>query len=254
MNRHDITVLIITLDEIDNIGRLLSDLESFPNVLLVDSGSHDGTVECAESYPNVRILSRAFDSFSNQCNAGLAEVSTPWVLSLDADYRVSPQLASEIDAMEPTEPAYWCRFVFAVHGQPLRSTLLPPRAVLFRSSCRYAQDGHAHRLDIDDRNRKVLRNTLTHDDRKPLARWYRAQCGYAQQEAKKLTSCPKLSMPDRIRAWILIAPWLVPLYVLFARGLILDGRRGFHYAMQRMIAESLLSLYLLDDRLRHADR
>lgn len=59
-----------------------------------------------------------------------------------------------------------------------------------------------------------------------------------------------MSRPDRIRRWIVVAPWLVPIYCLLIRGLLLDGRAGIYYALQRGIAEGMLALKLLDRKLR----
>lgn len=254
MNLAHITVLIITLDEIDNIERLLQDLHRFPRVLVIDSGSTDGTLECIRRFSNTTTIHRSFDSFAGQCNAALTGITTPWVLSLDADYRITDALVSEIESLVPEHDAYWCRFKFAIQGEALRATLLPPRPVLFQSHLRYVQDGHAHRLEGWTYEKAHFRNAIIHDDRKSLGRWLRAQWGYALNEVGKFESGTPLSLPDRIRTWIVVAPWLVPLHALLVRGLLMDGYRGLHYAFQRAIAESVLSLALLDSRLRNDKR
>jgi hypothetical protein len=73
-----------------------------------------------------------------------------------------------------------------------------------------------------------------------------------QLEAEKLAQSDfrDLNWPDRIRTMYFIAPFAVPLYCLFVRGIIFNGLPGLHYASQRMFAELLLSLYLSDMKLR----
>ena len=57
-----------------------------------------------------------------------------------------------------------------------------------------------------------------------------------------------------LRAWLRLRPPLMPLvtflYCLFVKGLILNGRAGIFYALQRLIAEAALSLMVLEERLR----
>jgi hypothetical protein len=100
-----------------------------------------------------------------------------------------------------------------------------------------------------------LRSPILHDDRKPLSRWFQAQSRYTELEAKKLlTSDPgALGWTDRVRRWGVVAPLAMLLYCLIIRGGILDGWAGFYYAFQRMLAELMLSLYLIDRDLRTGD-
>ncbi|HYT49190.1 MAG TPA: hypothetical protein VEL78_02285, partial [Pyrinomonadaceae bacterium] len=133
----------------------------------------------------------------------------------------------------------------------LRGSLLPELVVLFRPSCaKYVQDGHAHRVQIKG-NLEHLQSKILHDDRKPLGRWFEAQRRYMQLEAKKLrSSTQQLNFADRLRCLRIVAPFVVLFYCLIVRGGIFDGRRGLFYAFQRMAAELMLSLYLLEGDLK----
>ena len=73
-------------------------------------------------------------------------------------------------------------------------------------------------------------------------------------EAEKLshTAPQDLSLPDRVRRMIVIAPAAMFLYCLIAKGGILDGRAGLYYALQRAAAELILSLTLLDRALNRS--
>lgn len=248
----DITVMILTFNEAPNIRRTLEKLSWAGEVVVIDSGSTDGTLDILREHANVRIFTRAFDTFANQCNYGLEQVRTEWVLSLDADYVLTPAFVEELQTLEPVEEqAGWkARFVYCVHGRRLRSSLYPPRSVLYRQKlARYEDDGHGHRVSLKG-SVQMLKASILHDDRKPLSRWFAAQIAYAEREALKLgaASPQELNLADRLRRVIWCAPLLVLVYTLFLKGLILDGWPGWFYAFQRMLAETLLSLRLLEQR------
>jgi hypothetical protein len=124
--------------------------------------------------------------------------------------------------------------------------LYPPRTVLYRrDKAEYRDEGHGHRVRIDGTVR-MLQGVIYHDDRKPFARWLSEQKTYMVKESRHLLTTPvgELSMPDRLRRWIVVAPPLVFAYTLIAKGLVLDGWRGWFYVGQRTLAELLLSFRL----------
>ena len=248
-----LTVLVLTYNEKENIGRSIAALSWAENILLIDSGSTDGTTELARSaHPNVHLLKREFDSFANQCNFGLSEITTEWVLSLDADYIVTPELRAEIAVLDPAPDVvgYSVEFRYCIFGRPLRSSVYPARTVLYRRQrARYRDEGHGHRVVIDG-NVKNLRGKMDHDDRKSLSHWLHSQDGYAKVEAGYLLSQPvaELAIQDRLRRNIFFAAPVMFLYLLFARGLIFDGCPGWFYVCQRTIAELVLSMRLLSER------
>jgi len=249
-----VTPLIITYNEIANIERTLAPLGWARRIVVIDSGSTDGTLDALAKDPRIVVHHRPFDSFAEQCNYGLAKIESDWVLSLDADYELSPALVEELRSLFPSEACAGFRaaFVYRIHGRPLRGSLYPPRIVLYRAKQgRYANEGHGHRVRINGETAE-LRAPIYHDDRKPLARWLQSQLTYAAGEAGHLLALPRaeMSRADRVRAMGWPAPILVFLYVLFAKGALLDGRAGWYYAFQRLLAELLLALELLDRRLR----
>lgn len=249
----DVTALILTYNEKENIGRSLSALSWAPNVLLIDSGSTDGTPELARAtHPNARVAQREFDSFASQCNFGLSQISTEWVLSLDADYVLTPELIAEIASLNPAADVagYSVDFRYCIFGHPLRSTVYPARIVLYRrTQAQYRDEGHGHRVVIDGSVGR-LSGKIDHDDRKPLSHWIQAQDGYAMIESRHLVATPvgELNFQDRLRRKIFFAAPAMFLYLLFGRGLILDGWPGWFYVGQRTIAELLLSLRLLIEK------
>lgn len=249
-----ITPLIITYNESDNIERTLARLTWARRIIVVDSGSTDGTLDIVARYEHAHVAHRAFDDFAAQCNFGLSLIETPWALSLDADYELSSELINEIARLEPgaTTAGYRARFVYRIYGRPLRATLYPPRVVLYRrETARYRSEGHGHRVMIDG-NIRDLDGAIFHDDRKPLARWFASQQSYARREAEHLLTMPReaMSRTDRIRVLAWPAPPLVFIYTLFVKRCLLDGWPGWIYALQRTLAEIVIALEILDRRAR----
>jgi len=251
-----ISALILTLNEAANIERTLAPLARFRRVVVVDSGSSDGTLDLIARHPNAVVVQRRFDTHATQWNFGLGrpEVETEWVLALDADYLIEESLLDEIDRLNPSDDigGYRARFRYCISGRPIRCGIYPPSVVLFRKAvASYVQDGHTQRVVVVGRIVE-LDGRILHDDRKPLARWLESQHGYARLEAANLRTAERSSLgtADRLRLTMCLAPPCVFVYLFFARGGFLDGWRGLYYAMQRSFAEMLLALELLDQRLR----
>ncbi|MDO7840923.1 glycosyltransferase family 2 protein [Sphingomonas immobilis] len=249
-----ITPLIITFNEEANIARTLAPLGWAREILVIDSGSTDRTLEILARDPRIRVVTRTFDSFAGQCNFGLEQVRTEWALSLDADYQLSPELTAEIAALDPGADVagYSAAFVYCVFGRPLRSTLYPPRTVLYRRACaRYRDVGHGHKVDIEGVV-QPLAAKIRHDDRKPTRRWFTSQIGYVAREADYIVSLPpeRRSRLQKLRMMAWPAPLIMVFYTLFWRGYVLDGRAGLYYSLQRVLAELMLAVEIADRRLR----
>jgi len=258
INEEGVTALILTFNEESNIARTLAGLHWVDRILVVDSGSTDATLAILQGTPGVEVVGRRFDSFENQRNFGLARISTPWVLSLDADYGISARLAGVLRQAMASAPelvsGFALPFRYCIQGHPLRGTLLPPRTVLFRpgQAC-YVADGHAEALQLPGEV-WALDEPILHDDRKPLTRWLNAPPRYLMAERQKLLSTPsrQLSLADRLRKHSPLAPLLVGVYCLLIKGNLWDGARGLFYTAQRIYAELLLLLFLLEGRTTQA--
>ncbi|HEV7573139.1 MAG TPA: glycosyltransferase family 2 protein, partial [Thermoanaerobaculia bacterium] len=198
-----ITPLILTRNEEANIGRTLTQLTWAREVVVVDSMSSDATVEIARRFANVRVVQREFDSHDRQWSFGVEQVTTPWVLTLDADYFVPEAIVREMASLDPPPDlaAYSAAFVYAIDGHPLRATLYTPREVLLRRGAfEIWQDGHTQRVRVNGRVER-LREWIIHDDRKDLRRFIDRQKSYMRKEAAKLraTSWSALPISGRIR-------------------------------------------------------
>jgi glycosyltransferase involved in cell wall biosynthesis len=95
MSRLPLSVMVTTLDEADNLPDCLHSVRWADDVLVVDSGSRDGTVEIARR-AGARVVVHPYESAARQKNWALPQLRHPWVLILDADERVPADLAAEI--------------------------------------------------------------------------------------------------------------------------------------------------------------
>ncbi len=248
-----VTPLVLTFNEAPNIGRCLTQLGWADRVVVLDSNSTDETAQIARRFPNVEVHTRAFDDHATQWNHGLSLIQTPWALTLDADYVVPDSFPEDAQRFvgETAVDAVFARFRYCVFGRPLRASLYPPRAVLFRrEKCRYEADGHTQRLAVTGRSEE-LASPFDHDDRKSFTRWLDSQNKYAALEVKKLLKPEgQLELQDRLRRSIILGPQATFFYTLILKGAMFDGWPGWYYAFQRTLAEVVLSLHLLDHKLR----
>ena len=250
MNLEHITPLLLTFNEEPNLFRALERLRWAREVIVLDSLSTDRTEVIARQFANTRFVQRAFDEHTVQWNHGVDLAASEWVLALDADYVLGAGFEDELKALAPAQDvdACYAGFRYLIAGKPLRGSLYPPRAVLFRKSrCHYVRDGHTQLLHVPGRTMN-LTTRIDHDDRKPLSRWLRSQDHYAVLEAEKLSRADRgtLRAQDRLRltCWAAIPATLF--YTLVVRGTILDGWRGWYYALQRTLAETFLALRLIE--------
>jgi glycosyltransferase involved in cell wall biosynthesis len=90
-----LAVTVISKNEVDFIGICLDSVKWADEIIVVDSGSTDGTVELCRGYTD-KIMLTDWPGFGPQKNRALAMATSEWVLSLDADEQVSPELKQEI--------------------------------------------------------------------------------------------------------------------------------------------------------------
>jgi len=104
MSSMQISAVIITSNEERRIEGALKSLTGIVSeIVVVDCRSSDETVKIVRRYTD-RVFERAWTNFADQKNYANAQASHPWILSLDADERVSPELRQELLDLKKTEP------------------------------------------------------------------------------------------------------------------------------------------------------
>lgn len=99
----DISVTVLAKNSEKYLKEVLKSLAPFGEVILYDTGSTDKTIEIAQSFPNVRVHKAQFIGFGPTHNMATAATKNQWVLSIDSDEIVSPELIRSI-ADEQIDP------------------------------------------------------------------------------------------------------------------------------------------------------
>ncbi|MCX7898632.1 MAG: glycosyltransferase family 2 protein [Methylocystis sp.] len=250
----NITPVLLTFNEAPNIRRTLEGLTWARDIVVVDSYSADDTLQIVRRFPQTRIYERKFSSHADQWNFAAFEtnIKTDWILALDADYLLSPSFVDELSALDPPDSVngYRAAFKYCIRGKPLRGGLYPPAIVLFRRlKGRYEQDGHTQRLRIEGAIGR-LEEPLLHDDRKTLSHWLSAQDRYMRLESEYILrrKWSELNFGDKLRRFPPLAPLAIFVHCYFFKFGILDGRAGLYYALQRLLAEALLALRIIESK------
>lgn len=112
-----LSALIITKNEEHNIASVIENLNIADEIIVVDSFSTDKTIAIASSYNNVKIVQHHFENYATQRNFAVSLAKNSWILFLDADERLTPELKKEIlktiQSKEALSAYYFCRtFMF----------------------------------------------------------------------------------------------------------------------------------------------
>jgi glycosyltransferase involved in cell wall biosynthesis len=247
-----ITPIVLTYNEASNIRRTLDALRWARRVVVVDSGSTDGTEAITKSFSNVDWYVRNFDSFKAQCEYAIHNtgIETNYVFALDADMTVSGELVSEIESkfLLGNFDGGLLRFEFRLSGRPLAGSLYPAQVRLFRrEKVRVLQMGHGHTFDVSGPVYH-FKHPLIHDDRKPLERWVESQLSYSALEARRITSRESYRFRDRLRE-LGVMPMIAGVLAYIRAGGPFRGAAAFRYAHERATYESLLAIRLMSSKL-----
>ena len=163
-----ISGLIITFNEEKNIQEVLDCFDFCEEIIVVDSFSSDNTVEIASLNPKVKIIQHGFEDFTKQRNIALDAAKNDWVLFLDGDERITPELKNEIkETINRTNPAdaYYVYRIFFVGKKKINfsGTQNDKNFRLFkRSKASYVKHKKVHEtLDVNGTT-GVLENRLLH--------------------------------------------------------------------------------------------
>jgi len=227
-----LSVILITKNEAAHIGDCIdSILPLAAQIVVVDSGSTDETVDIARARGATVVVTPDWPGFGPQKNRALDLATQPWVLSLDADERVTPDLAREIrrvvDAGEgtPTLDAYKMARLSNFCGRWIKHGGWWPDHVvrLFRRGSARFNDAIVHER-IETRGKVgMLHGHLLHYSYPDMDHFMRKMVHYASDAAAMMHARGK-----RASIWSAMghATWTFLRIYLFRRG-FLDGREGF---------------------------
>jgi glycosyltransferase involved in cell wall biosynthesis len=225
-----LSAIVIALNEASNIAGCLDTLAFCDERIVVDSGSADETVRIAQG-KGARVISHPFEGFGAQKGFALSLATGEWVLSIDADERVSPELAQEIHrviaagAAECYEIPRRSTFCGRLMGRSGWSTDYVLR--LFRRDKAYFSADLVHERVVASGTVARLNTPLLHDPVRRLEDALSRMDRYSTAGAEQLVAAGKrVSFISGISHGL----WaFVRLYLL--RGGFLDGREGFLLAV-----------------------
>lgn len=230
--RAPLSAVLICQDEVATIARALDGLAFADEIVVVDSGSTDGTLDLLAAREDVRLLHRPFDDFSTQKNFAVDQAAHDHVFVLDADEWVPADLASEVQAALEA-PDTWAALRMRREnwfmGRPLRFAWGKDDVVRVfdRRRARFGAR-RVHESIEADGPVKDLRARLGHD---PYVA--RGLFGHLQKMDRysTLSALDKEPRTGRITAWHLLAkPLLAFLKRFFLRRACLDGIPGLFVA------------------------
>jgi glycosyltransferase involved in cell wall biosynthesis len=225
-----ISAIIITRNEAAHIADCLAGLAFCDERIVVDCGSDDETVRLAQA-GGARVETHAWEGFGRQKNYALSLASGDWVLSVDADERVGPELAAEIvrTVAKPTADAYAMPRLSRFCGRPMRHSGWYPDYVvrLFRRGRARFSDDPVHERVICEGPGARLSNPLQHE---PVRRLEDALARMDRYSTAGAAMLMDRKSNVSFAAGILHGAWtFVRTYVL--RGGFLDGPEGFLLAV-----------------------
>lgn len=166
--KQTLTALVITYNEGQNIKAVLDNLAFADEIIVVDSFSTDATFEIASSFKNVKVAQRIFDNFASQRNYALSLATNSWILFIDADERLTPELEKEISSMineQNSASAYFMHRTFMFQNKKLRFSGWQTDKIirLFKKEeAHYNHDKIVHEKLIVNGETRKLQNRLIH--------------------------------------------------------------------------------------------
>lgn len=249
-----ITVAVPVKNEEANLDRCLERLGRFAEIVILDSGSTDRTIEIAQGH-GARVLDFKWDGkFPKKRNWFLMNHApqNPWVLFLDADEFVTDAFCDELEQalQDQSAQGFWLNYTNYFLGRALQHGLSQRKLALFKVGSglyeRIEEDGWSS-LDMEVHEHPVIEGhigeiaaPIDHRDYKGLAKFIERHKDYALWEARRyrniqespeakahFTGRQKFKYANLTKWWY---PWFYFLFTYLVKAGFLDGAAGYHYA------------------------
>ena len=144
-----VSVTLITLNAEKHLEECLNGVKWADEIILVDSGSADRTLDIAKKFGNCKVFDKKFEGFGHQKNFATSKASNQWIFNVDADEIVTDALRKEIEEAlrEPKFDAYY----------------IPRKSFLGKRWIRGAGQWPDYQLRIYDRNKGRFEDKLVHE-------------------------------------------------------------------------------------------
>jgi len=230
-----ISVVIISYNEEANIGRTLESVMPLVRggkgeIIVVDSGSADRTVEVAKSN-GAKVFVEEWKGYARQKNSAIEKAIGDWILSLDADEEIEPALAAEITNLfiqNTTDiSGYWIpRKNFFLRRWIKHGGFWPdPKLRLFRRGSAKFEDRLVHEdVKLTDGATAILKHAIIHNSYPTFSDYITHMNQYSSLGAEMAVAKRKRKF---LAMDIVVRPFLTFLYNYFFRLGFLDGHEGF---------------------------
>ncbi len=227
--RERVAACLIVQNEQDRLEAALESVAFCDEVIVVDGGSTDDTIEIAER-AGARVIENPWPGFATQRNVALDAAASDWIFELDADERVSPLLRASIEALLAAAPAGSAMAVCALRnrflGRPLGPSAKYPayRSRFFRREAYRHDESRAVHEGVEPHERpRVLDGDLEHELAGTVREALKDTWHYAQLESRHIPA------PQKAHAYavgIVLRPTAKVLYRTIVDGGWRDGWRG----------------------------
>lgn len=241
MNRATLSVILITKNEADLVAQCLDSVKWADEIIVLDSGSSDTTVDICRRYTD-KVYETDWPGFGPQKNRALDLATCEWVLSLDADEALTPALADEIQRtlQAPQAQGYTLPRLSSYCGRYMHHSGWWPDPVLrlFKRDCGRFTEARVHERVVVNGKVEPLQEKLLHQSYRSLDQVLHKVNLYSSEGALDFQARGRrasLSTAIGHGLWAFLRTYVVK------RG-FLDGREGFIVAVSN--AEATYYRYL----------
>lgn len=252
----NITVIVPTKNEEKNLSSCLSSIREFEHVIVVDSNSSDKTPQITLEFSRTLVQFNWNGQFPKKRNWALfnLDIRTDWVLFLDADEVLTPNIIEEMQKINDEYVGYWLNYDNFFLRRPLKFGVPQRKLALFNKNFG-CYEGTAvepgSKLDMEIHEHPILkgkigslRGRIIHNDYQGYYKFRHRHLEYARWEAERLRSIRnhevelKLLTPrQKVKYRLMGSCFFAPSYFFYAyifRLGFLDGLHGFLYALEKM--------------------
>ena len=239
-----LSVIVIALNQEANIGDCLASASFADEIVVVDTGSTDRTVELARAYTD-RVLNAPWQGFGRTKNYALDQARGEWVFSLDTDERVPPALQEEILAVVEADGTlngyrvarknYFCdRWIRHLGWYPDYTLRL------FRRGLGRFRDREVHEEVMVDGPLGILKTPLEHYSYRSVSEYVARMDRYARLAAQELAKAGRRPWPGEL----FVRPFFSFFHLYFIRRGFLEGTPGYTLAVLMSLYKFLKYYYL----------
>jgi glycosyltransferase involved in cell wall biosynthesis len=239
-----LSVIVIALNQEANIGECLKSVSFADEIVVVDTGSADRTVELARTFTD-RVVTAPWQGFGRTKNFALDQARGDWVFSLDTDERVQPALQEEILAVVTADgPLNGYRVARKNHfcGRWIRHLGWYPDYTLrlFRRGRGRFRDREVHEEVVVDGPVGDLPTPLTHYSYRSVSEYVARMDRYARLAAQEMAKAGRRPFPGEL----FFRPFCSFFHLYFIRRGFLEGTPGYTLAVLMSVYKFLKYYYL----------